>query len=837
MLSASYLLRSIRYLSALGCSVKPQSPKSKSVKPKPAKNKSLVEKQVKSLTVKELYASCESKDLNFTSTKSLEPINEFVGQSRAQEAIRFAMAMPDSGYNVYAVGRNGLGKRTMIMRYLDHHRKQIPNLYDWCYVADFELPRSPKVLKLPVGMGPSLKADIEKLMLRLVKAIPQTFENDQYYERSESLKNEYADKQDNALEKVAKQARRKKIKLSLSTPGGYRLTAMNGEDVHTVESFEALSEEQKSQFEADINKLELKLRGVIRKIAVWEQEFLDKQQALNEEVVLGVTQHLIESLAQKYHQYDSVIQYLGDLQKDIVTNIDGFLEDNDDQGALSNATLEKKLPRRYQVNVLVHHTDDMAPIVVEENPNYHTLFGYVEHVTYKGTVFTDYSLIRSGCVHRANGGYLLLDAVKVLEQPFVWDGIKRALRSKEIQINSLEREVTLSGTISLEPEAIPLDIKIILFGDRETYMLLQNYDPEFEELFKVTADFENEMPRTIESQNKYAKFISSLTHEKGFLHCDKKAVSRIIEYSSRQAEHQKKLSLQAAEISNLLRESNFWAKEQSSTMIRQSHIERALESQEHRHGRLKDQVFDTIRDGTTLLTVTGKVIGQINALSVYYSAGSEFGMPNRVTANCYFGDGDIIDIEHHSKLGGNIHTKGVLILSSYLSSLFAKEQMMPLSASIAFEQSYGEVDGDSASLAEFCALISSLAEVPILQNFAVTGSVNQFGEVQPVGGVNEKIEGFFDACELIGLDGKQGVLLPKSNVVNLMLNQRVLNSVKKGKFHIYPVEHVSEALELLTEMPSGLNVKLAKIEKKEHTIFDEIQKKLTVLRAKNEDDN
>ena len=252
---------------------------------------------------------------------------------------------------------------------------------------------------------------------------------------------------------------------------------------------------QKNQFEAAINKLELKLRGVIRKIAVWEQEFLDKQQALNEEVVLGVTQHLIESLAQKYHQYDSVIQYLGDLQKDIVTNIDGFLEDNDDQGALSNATLEKKLPRRYQVNVLVHHTDDMAPIVVEENPNYHTLFGYVEHVTYKGTVFTDYSLIRSGCVHRANGGYLLLDAVKVLEQPFVWDGIKRALRSKEIQINSLEREVTLSGTISLEPEAIPLDIKIILFGDRETYMLLQNYDPEFEELFKVTADFENEMPR------------------------------------------------------------------------------------------------------------------------------------------------------------------------------------------------------------------------------------------------------------------------------------------------------------------------------------------------------
>lgn len=794
-------------------------------------------KQVKSLTVNELYAKCQSKDLNFASTKSLAPINEFVGQSRAQEAIRFAMAMPDSGYNVYAVGRNGLGKRTMILRYLDNHRSQNPKLFDWCYVADFELPRSPKVLKLPVGMGPSLKKDIEKLMLRLVKGIPQSFENDQYYERSESLKNEYADKQDSALEKIAKQAIRKKIKLTLSTPGGYRLTAMNGEEVHTVESFEALTEAEKNVFEESINKLELKLRSVIRKIAAWEQEFLDKQQALNEEVVLGVTSHLIEVLAQKYHQHESVIQYLSDLQKDIVTNIDSFLEDNDEQGALSNATLEKKLPRRYQVNVLVHHPENVSPIVVEDNPNYHTLFGYVEHVTYKGTVFTDYSLIRSGGLHRANGGYLLLDAVKVLEQPFVWDGIKRALRSKVLQINSLEREVTLSGTISLEPEAIPLDVKIILFGDRETYMLLQNYDPEFEELFKVTADFENEMPRTAESQILYAKFISSLAHEKGFLHCDKKAVARIIEYSSRQAEHQKKLSLQASEISNLLRESNFWANEQGSTMIRSSHIERALESQAHRNGRLKDQVFDTIRDGSTLLTVSGEVVGQINALSVYYSAGSEFGMPNRVTANCYFGDGDIVDIEHHSKLGGNIHTKGVLILSSYLSSLFAKDQMMPLSASIAFEQSYGEVDGDSASLAEFCALISSLAEVPIRQNFAVTGSVNQFGEVQPVGGVNEKIEGFFDACELIGLTGKQGVLLPKSNVVNLMLNQRVLDAVAKGKFNIYPVEHVSEALELLTGKAFGLVNNKVSDKSIPNSIFDDIQKKLTVLRAKNEDND
>jgi len=786
---------------------------------------------VKPLTAKQLYAACEQKDLSFTSTKSLPSLNEFVGQARAHEAVHFAMAMPDLGYNVYAVGRNGLGKRTMILRYLEQHRKDKRNVFDWCYVANFDEPRSPKVLKLPVGMGVSLKKDVEKLMTRLVKGIPQAFENDQYFQRSELLKAEYADKQDLELEKVGKQAKRKKVKLSLTTPGGYRLTAMSGKDVHTAESFESLSEDDKNKFDEVINKLELKLRGVIRKIAVWEQEFVDKQQDLNEEIVLSVTQHLVDSLANKYKKHPFVAQYLNDLQADIVSNIDVFLEDAEEQGSMSNATLEKKLPRRYQVNVLVQHKEDKEPVIVEENPNYHTLFGYVEHVTYKGTVFTDYSLIRSGCLHRANGGFLLIDAIKVLEQPFVWDGIKRALRSRELQINSLEREVTLSGTISLEPEAIPLDIKIVLFGDRETYLLLQSYDPEFEELFKVTADFENEMPRTKESQILYAKFISSLVHEKGFLHCDRKAVARIIEYSSRQAEHQNKLSLHASEISNLLRESNFWAKEQHSTMIRQSHIERALESYTHRNGRFKDRVFDTIEDGSTLISVSGQVVGQINALSVYSTAGVEFGMPNRVTANCYFGDGDITDIEHHAKLGGNIHTKGVLILSSYLSSLFAKEDMMPLSASIAFEQSYGEVDGDSASLAEFCALISSLAEVPIYQHFAVTGSVNQFGEVQPVGGLNEKIEGFFDACELLGLNGQQGILLPESNIANLMLNQKVLAAVKKGLFRIYPIKHVNEALELLTDMRAG---KYSGGEFTKGSIFNMIDTKLAALRKKHE---
>lgn len=790
---------------------------------------------MKPLKPSQAYAACNLDDLPFSTTKALPPLNEIVGQTRAKEAVRFAMAMPDSGYNIYAVGRNGLGKRTMVLRYLDHQIKAgVNEVWDWCYVANFDEPRAPRVLKLPVGMGMSLKKDMEKLMSRLVKAIPQAFDNDSYFERSEKLKNDYAEIQEVALEKLAKQAKRKNISLSITTPGGYRLTALNGDEPHTAESFDALPQEEQDKFEEVINKLEVKLRSVIRKISNWEQEFVDKQQALNEETVLGVSNHLVQALINKYKSHKVVIDYLRDMEKDILSNLDIFLEDREEQGALAYATLDKKMPRRYQVNVLVHHKENKEPVVVEENPNYHTLFGYVENVTYKGTVFTDYSLIRPGCLHRANGGYLLIDAVKVLEQPFVWDGLKRALRARELQINSLEREVTLSGTISLEPEAIPLNVKIILFGDRETYLLLQHYDPEFKELFKVTADFENEMPRTKTSQVHYAEFISSLVDEKGFLHCDKKAVARIIEYSSRQAEDQKKLSLHASDIANLLRESNFWAKEQRSTIIRQSHVERALESDQHRNSRIKDVMFDSVRDGTTLLSVKGEVIGQINALSVLSTGGVEFGMPNRVTANCYFGDGEIVDIEHDSKLSGNIHTKGVMILSSYLSSVFAKEETMPLSASIAFEQSYAEVDGDSASMAELCALISSLSEMPIKQSYAITGSMNQFGEVQPVGGVNEKIEGFFDACEILGLNGTQGVILPATNVHNLMLNKKVTTAMAKGKFHIYPVSHVTEALSLLIGKHPGKLGKNGLYPKQ--SLFGVIFEKFEEIRAKHKEE-
>lgn len=521
--------------------------------------------------------------------------------------------------------------------------------------------------------------------------------------------------------------------------------------------------------------------------------------------------------------------YLEAVRKDLAESLDIFLEDNEEQAAIAYASLDRKMPRRYLVNLLVHQKTNEVPVVVEDNPTYHNLFGYVESVTYKGTVFTDFSLIRPGSIHRANGGYLLMDAIKVLEQPFVWDGLKRALRSRSLQINSLERELTLSGTISLEPEPIPLDVKIVLFGDRDTWMLLQEYDAEFAELFRVTADFENEMWRNDDSQLLYAKFISSLVREKSLLHCSNKAVARVIEHSSRMAEHQDRLSLHAADIANLLRESDYWARQAGAKLIQDSHVEQALASARYRSSRIRDQFYDSIRDGTTLVSTSGTCVGQVNALSVMSTGGFEFGMANRITATCYYGDGAVMDIERDVKLGGNIHSKGVMILSSWLSSRFALMDPMHLSASLTFEQNYGEVDGDSASLAELCALISSLSGVPVRQDLAITGSVNQFGEVQPIGGANEKVEGFFETCRLTGgLTGTQGVIVPQTNVKNLMLDNEVLQAVRQGKFSVYAVSKVEEAVTLLLGKPAGKADERGRYPKQ--SVFGMIQQRLDSMR-------
>ncbi|RMF18918.1 MAG: ATP-binding protein [Gammaproteobacteria bacterium] len=758
----------------------------------------------KPLTANRLKRVCLQKDFPFASTARLEPLDGILGQARAEEAVQFSISMMSSGYNVYAVGRNGLGKRTMVLSYLARQENR-GDMWDWCYVNDFENPRTPRYLRLAPGTAQRFRKDMDALLRRLQKLIPQAFDNDSYYERAEKLKNELADKQEKALKRLARQAEKHGVQLTIQTPGGYRLVALNGEEPHTEESFAALDEEARQAAEANINLMEKKLRAVLRKLSQWEETYTDLHQQLNEEVALGVTRHPIESLKKKYRGSQPLQDWLDAVQADILKNFDVFFEDNEEQAALSQAALDTRLPRRYQVNVLAAQKPDETgvPIVVEDNPNYANLFGYVENVTYKGTVYTDFTLIRPGALHRANGGYLLMDAIKVLEQPFVWDGLKRALRSRKLAVNTLEKELSFSGTISLEPEPLPLDVKIILFGDRDTYLLLREHDPDFGELFKVVADFEDVISRTPEAQTLYARFIAALIKDKGLLPMSREAVMRVVEHSARVAEHQDRLSLHAADIAYLLRESDYWARQAGKKRIEGQFVEKALASAEYRSSRIRDQIYQSIEEGTTILETEGERIGQINALSVLFTGDHEFGMPSKVTATCYHGSGEVIDIERDVKLAGALHAKGMMILSAYLASLLGQDGPIPLSASITFEQSYHPVDGDSATMAECCALISAIAKVPLRQSLAITGSMNQFGEAQPVGGVNEKVEGFFETCRLKGLTGEQGVILPGKNVVNLMLKDEVVDACRAGLFHVYAVDNVLQALELLTGLRAG----------------------------------
>ncbi|ELZ1260639.1 AAA family ATPase [Vibrio fluvialis] len=783
---------------------------------------------IQQLNAAQLYHVAELEKLPCKSTKELAPIDEIVGQERAQKAVEFAMSIKEKGYNIYAIGRNGLGKRTMILRYLSRHKHDIAELFDWCYVANFDDIRTPRVLKLPCGVGQAFRQDIEKLMVKLMNAIPLAFDNELYFSRAEKLKNQLAQKQQDELEEITRKAKERNISLTITSQGDYQFVAMNGEELHTEETFDALSKKEQEQFSQTIDELEVALRNMVRQLTEWEESYSEKIKKLNDDVTLDVIGHFIKQLKHDYSKYSEVKTYLTELQKDIVENVDIFLDETGEQGELASAALDKKLPRRYKVNVLVSRNKEDFPIVVEENPNYHSLFGYIETATYKGTVFTDFSLIRAGSLHKANGGVLLMDAVKVLEQPYVWDGLKRALRSRQMSFTSLEKEVTLTGTVSLDPEPIPLDVKIILFGDYRTYELLTHYDPEFSELFRVTADFEDEMKRTADSELHYARFISSIVHDNNMLHCDRKAIARIIEHSSRITGDQNKLSLHSAHIANLLRESNYVARQANSNMIRQNHVDEALKNQEMRVNRLQEGVMESFVNGTTLMQTEGMAIGQVNALSVLATSDHAFGAPNRITATTSYGDGDIIDIERSVDLGGSIHSKGVMILSAYLSSVFGRTARVPLTTTITFEQSYGGVDGDSASMAEFCAIVSAFSKQPNRQDIAITGSMNQFGESQPIGGVNEKIEGFFDVCGIKGRHNTQGVIIPRSNTHNLMLRADIVKAVEKGEFHIWAIDHVIEAIEIFTGKPAGVATDDGSYPV--DTIFGLAQAKLNALR-------
>jgi len=761
--------------------------------------------RTKPLASAQLYKACNPKDFRFTSTRGLKPFNDFLGQARAREAVSMAVAMPHNGYNIFAVGASGLGKRTMIKRFLEEVAAKRPAPADWIYVNNFTDPRYPVNIQLPAGMAPEIKKDMQILWRGMSESVISTFESESYYERMEELKGELTRAQQDALSRVAADGEKKGVKLVLRTPGGYGFSPMNDQgEVMSVDVFNELSKREQQRLKGIMADMETRLRKVARGLTQAEEQNRDKVRLLNEEVTLAAIELGLDRLRKKYAAQKAFCEFLDALQKDVIDNVDLILNVQEAQQDAVASISDNAIPSRYQINVVVSNDPKKgAPVVFEDLPTHYNLMGHVEQVTYMGTVTTDFTLIRPGALHRANGGYLLLEAEQVLEQPYAWQGLKRALRSKSLKLSSLEQMLTLTGTISLEPDAIPFNVKVVVLGDRETFYLLQEYDPELQEFFKMRADFESTMPRTAENERLYTHFLADFVQKEEIRVLDKSAVMRLIEESAREADEQAKLSLHAARVGDILREANYWAEQEGARQISKSHVQAALAGQERRHERLRQLFMEDIANGSQLFNCEGAVVGQVNGLSVVQYADAEFGMPSRISVTAHYGSGEVTDIERDVDMGGNIHSKGVMILASYLKAKFGAEHALRFGASIAFEQSYSGVDGDSASLGELCGLLSALSGIPVQQRFGITGSVNQFGEVQPIGGVNEKIEGFFNACKLKGDTGGQGIVMPIQNLRNLMLRDEVVGAVKEKKFTIYAISHVEEAIELLLATPAG----------------------------------
>ena len=750
-----------------------------------------------------LYRACDTGHFTFTTTAELDDLSEGIGQMRAIDAAHFGIGMRHAGYNLYVMGPPGSGKRYLVRQLLDQRVGTEAKPADWCYVHNFSQPHKPHAIRLPAGMGTRFHADMQQLVSELQATIPAVFEGDEYRRRLARIDEEYGERQGRAFVEVGEEAGRLDITL-LRTPNGFSFAPGKGDEVMSPEDYDKLPQVEKERFERDIGSLQEKLEKVIRQVHQWRRERLDRVRKLNEEAVLFAVGHLIDDLRRDYADYPAVCSYLNEVQQNVIESMDEFRHPKEAQTGLAALTREPSDFNRFRVNLFVARDGtEGAPVVYENHPTYQNLIGRVEHIAQFGALVTNFLLIKPGALHQANGGYLLLDAIKLLTQPFSWEGLKRALATHEIRIESLGQMYSLVSTVSLEPEPIPLDAKVILTGNRLLYYLLAQYDPEFGELFKVAADFEDEVARSADNDLLYARLIGTLVRRDKLQPFDREAVARVIEHSARRAEDAEKLSTHMQSLADLVREADYWATEEKREVVTRADVERAIEAQIRRSDRLRERSHEAILRGILHIDTDGERVGQVNGLSVFHLGDFSFAQPSRITANTRLGDGELVDIQREVKLGGSIHSKGVLILSSFLAARYAAEQPLSLAASLVFEQTYGQVEGDSASVAELCALLSSLANAPIRQSLAVTGSVDQFGRVQAIGAVNEKIEGYFDICNMRGLSGGQGVLIPASNVAHLMLRQDVVDAAKAGRFHVYAVETVDQALELLTGVAVG----------------------------------
>ncbi|MCC5858374.1 MAG: AAA family ATPase [Ectothiorhodospiraceae bacterium] len=744
----------------------------------------------------DVYRRCPTDSFQFRDTSELETLDLLTAHRRAVDALDFGTEIESDGYNLFVLGDPGAGKHALVSRFLKRRAAEASVPPDWCYIYNFDEPSRPRYLKLPPGTGRKLRQDLDQLVEDLRTAIPAVFESEEYQNRVHELERVMQRRQREGLEAVRREAREHDI-VMLTTPAGFTFAPAKGDGIMEPEEFQKLSDQDRQRIERTMEILQRKLQQTIQQMPRLARELRQQVNALNEEMIQAAIGGPLEELYEAYRDQEGVIAHLEAIRNFIVEHVNAFVSDNPD-------IPPEAIFSRCRINLLVDNGDCRgAPVVYQDLPTHQHLVGRIEHHVRNGALLTDFSLIRPGALHRANGGYLLLDVRGVLMQPASWETLKRNLRAREICTESLEQAYGLISTVSLEPQPIPLDVKIVLMGDRLLYYLLSHYDPEFLELFKVQADLEDDLDRDDESQLLFARMIATLARDAGLRPLDPSGVAAVIEQASRLADDQKKVTARTRELGDLLREASYWAGKDGAGVISRTHVSRAVAQQVYRAERLRVRSLEAISRGTVMIATEGEAPAQVNGLSVLQLGSFAFGRPTRITATARPGKGQVVDIEREAKLGGPIHSKAVMILSRFLASRYAADGELSLSASLAFEQSYGGIEGDSASVAEVCALISAITRVPLRQSLAVTGSINQHGDVQAVGGVNQKVEGFFDVCAGAGtLDG-HGVLLPASNVTHLMLRSDVREAVGEGRFRIYPVRTVDEALELLTGRPAG----------------------------------
>ncbi len=762
--------------------------------------------------INKLRWECDPNIFEFNHTKNLAPLREFVGQDRAIRAIEFGLSMDREGYNIYVAGLTGTGKTSVVKTYIQRlvERKKVEEkrqLEDWCYLYNFTDSDRPQIISLPQGKGKPFRNQISNLLQKLKEGLTRAFSSEEYASERKKAAEESQARQQKLLEETAEVAQRQGFQLQMTSVGPALFPVVDGKAVSQAD-YLALDKSVRNKIEKKRNDILKKVRATFEKMHEIESQTAEKFQNTDKTVADFTISRLFQNLLNAYKDSEKIIRYLNDLKSFTLNNLNIFKEKEEPPQAVLGVAPgqimggDPLLP--FQVNIFVDNSAaEGPPVITESNPNYTNLFGKIERRFLFGGYLSDHTMLKPGALQMANGGYLLLSASDVLTNPSVWPTLKRAIRTKEVRIEDPFEQFGLIAPQGLKPQPMPINAKIILIGDGMLYQLLSMYDEDFWEIFKVKADFDFQLDRTKSNLKAFAAFIAGYCEDCELHHFDRTGVAKVAEYAARVVGDQEKLSSRFAWIKELVEEAEFWARRDGASLVNAGHVEEAIEERRFRHNLPDERIRELIERGTIFIDTEGEVVGQVNGLAIYNLGDVMFGKPSRITCKTFLGRSGVINIEREAQLSGRIHDKGVLILSGYLGWKYAQEHPLSLSASLCFEQSYEGVEGDSASSTELYALLSSLSDVPIKQNIAVTGSVNQKGEIQPIGGVNQKIEGFFQICRTKGMNGDQGVVIPKANLRNLMLRPEVVEAVKEGKFHIYAVSTVGEGIEVLTGIPAG----------------------------------